>query len=139
MNTANIQATIDILKRAQNFNIGVFQYGTFQASRTEEELHACGNSACIAGYVAVSPEWHAVGGSVSLGGAPEMLSRPRANPCDLMSEFWGLNWGDADAIVYGESWRGFIARHKLTDMPRLWDEMTKEQAISLFEQLLAST
>ena len=38
--------------------------------QTESELHACGNTACFAGHLALSPEFQDAGGSVSKIGAP---------------------------------------------------------------------
>ena len=39
----------------------------------EGTLHACGTSACFAGWLAVSPEWQADGGYVGLDGSPRMI------------------------------------------------------------------
>ena len=41
-----------------------------QIAQTESELHACGNTACFAGHLALSPEFQDAGGSVSKIGAP---------------------------------------------------------------------
>ena len=38
--------------------------------QTESELHACGNTACFAGHLALAPEFQKAGGSVSKTGAP---------------------------------------------------------------------
>ena len=39
-------------------------------AQTESELHACGNTACFAGHLALSHEFQKAGGSVSKIGAP---------------------------------------------------------------------
>ena len=41
-----------------------------QVAQTESELHACGNTACFAGHLALSPEFQKAGGSVNKMGAP---------------------------------------------------------------------
>ena len=41
-----------------------------QIAQTESELHACGNTACFAGHLALAPEFQKAGGSVSITGAP---------------------------------------------------------------------
>lgn len=46
-------------------------------AHTVEELHACGNTACIAGYMALMPEFKAVGGRVcEESGSPVMPADP---------------------------------------------------------------
>ncbi len=44
-------------------------------ARTEEELHACGNKACFAGYFAISPEWREAGGRNTSAGEPWFQGR----------------------------------------------------------------
>ena len=41
-----------------------------QIVQTESELHVCGNTACFAGHLALSPEFQDAGGLVSKIGAP---------------------------------------------------------------------
>jgi hypothetical protein len=75
----NLQTTINILERAKKNN-GLFDIHYFQYSptiedhyvKTERELHSCGNSACVAGYIAVSPEFKKIGGQVGVNGTPVM-------------------------------------------------------------------
>jgi hypothetical protein len=138
MNRENIQSTIDILNRAYNFNITSFQqcvgaFAEFEIADTEAELHACGNSACIAGHVAVSPEWKAFGGLVSNGIPCTEFSD---SPEKAMIMYWGLDEYVVGAIVLGCNYAEFIRTHDLVGMPDLWHEMTKDTAISMFEQLM---
>jgi len=44
--------------------------GNVKISTTLEEFHACGNRACIAGHLAISPLFQKHGGGVYLDGAP---------------------------------------------------------------------
>lgn len=144
MNRTNIQATIDILKQAQKFDIQTFQSGEGGA-KTVEELHACGNAACIAGYVGLSPHFQAVGGVLAYSDEPmfdDLTSAElRAGDGDAtvasMVRYWGLPCEDVQAIVFGWRFTDFCYRWRISGMPVRWRKMTKEQAISLFEQLLA--
>lgn len=153
MNRTNILATIAILKRAQNFFIGSYQQRTPYSegyAYTERELHACGNSACISGHIAVSPEWKAAGGEVGHRGQPvlrlgadqEWVTRWEDIYGDAwgseeqVGAWWGMSVEDTEAIVLGVNWGEFVERRGLWGMPAAWSELTREQAISLFEQLL---
>lgn len=142
MNRDNIQYTIDLLKQAQNFNICHFQFSPIDNYvRTTEELHKCGNSACIAGYVALSPRWKELGNGVDEEGFPVVSRKYLGNSTpDLVGgfmKFWGLGETTTCAIIYGEHFRNFCEWNGISGMPSNWEEMTKENAISLFEQLLA--
>lgn len=143
MNIANVQATIDVLKIAQNFYVGDFQIKKDEKdgkyATTVEELHRCGNSACIAGYVAVDPAFRAWGGACNSFGMPFIPNSTIAGydlPEEAMMRYWGMEGRYVSAIIYGEDWGGFVAEYDLEGMPRDWYDMTKEQAVSLFEQLL---
>lgn len=141
MNRANIQATLDILRQAQAFDIRYFQRGAPHYVDTIEQLHACGNTACIAGYVAISPGWKAFGGVCNagqpvLGGLTEEEIEEGDHDQIIASlmKYWELPAHDIASIIYGENWTGFCGR--LKGMPILWERMTKDHAVSLFEQLL---
>jgi hypothetical protein len=142
MNIQSIESTISILNRAKNFNVQAFQgkrvqegceevFPVFPAVKTEEELHACGNTACIAGYIAISPEWKAWGDVTSCG-FPTIKG---SGEVDALMQYWDLNSIDVNAIVYGCGWNDFVKANNFTGMPELWSDLTKEQAVSLFTQL----
>lgn len=160
MNRKNIYATIEILHHAQNFDITGFQTdprfnalegfnGHPKRVGTIEELHQCGNTACIAGYVALSPAWRDFGGRCEEG-VPK-LKELGANLSieEGLQKFWGLSEMTVGCIVYGlgdavegTEWTSlefedFCAEHGITGMPEKWSMLTKDHAISLFEQLLA--
>lgn len=68
----NIQTTIDILRR-NSWDIHAFDLRDYQFNGrcyTEEELHRCGSSACVAGYIGISREWRALGGEIDEFGGP---------------------------------------------------------------------
>ncbi len=80
MNLDRLQTLINILKRVKKKG-GRFTLLRWQDTSksihplkdNEEELRTCGTPACIAGWLAVSPEFKALGGrTCSLNGAPEI-------------------------------------------------------------------
>lgn len=141
MNRTNIQATLDVLRQAQAFNVRYFQHGPAPCANTAEELHACGNTACIAGYVAISPGWKAFGG-VCRGGQPELNNLTKEEVKEgnhdwtiaSLMKYWELPAEDVASIIYGDDWSSF--RKQFKNMPVLWEDMAKDDAVSLFEQLL---
>ena len=76
MNRERIQSAIAMMKRVTHryFDMTNWQnelYGHIkQIAQTESELHTCGNTACFAGHLALSPEFQDAGGLVSKIGAP---------------------------------------------------------------------
>ena len=76
MNRERIQSAIAMMKRVTRryFDMTNWQnelYGHVkQIAQTESELHSCGNTACFAGHLALSPEFQDAGGLVSKIGAP---------------------------------------------------------------------
>ena len=85
MNRERIQSAIAMMKRAipRYFNMTNWQnepHGhIIQIAQTESELHACGNTACFAGHLALSPEFQKAGGSVNKIGAPVFKGFDEAN------------------------------------------------------------
>lgn len=63
MNIERLDQAIAIMRRAGSLNMTNWQEETFiRCATTEFTLHTCGNSACFAGWIAVSPEFQEVGG-----------------------------------------------------------------------------
>jgi len=77
MNRERIQAAIAMMKRAipRYFNMSNWQNERpghiMQIAQTESELHGCGNTACFAGHLALSPEFKKAGGLAYGTGAPK--------------------------------------------------------------------
>ena len=76
MNRERIQSAIAMMKRVTHryFDMTNWQnepHGhIIQIAQTESKLHTCGNTACFAGHLALSPEFQDAGGLVSKIGAP---------------------------------------------------------------------
>lgn len=68
MNKENINKAIAVMKRAKNLQMTAWQ-NSYEIAQTEDELHTCGNTACFAGYIAISPEFP---GTCNEFGVPEM-------------------------------------------------------------------
>lgn len=69
MNKERIQYAISIMEQAKNLKMTYWQ-GEEGFSSTIEELHTCGNTACFAGYLALSPLFQADGGGMDTDGEP---------------------------------------------------------------------
>jgi len=76
MNPERIKSAITMMKRTipRYFDMTHWQikpHGHIkQIAKTESKLHACGNTACFAGHLALSPEFKKAGGSVCPVGSP---------------------------------------------------------------------
>lgn len=69
INLERLEQAIAVMKRAGEVNMNFWQRGG--VSETEDDLHSCGNSACFAGWLAVSPEFREAGGGLHRSsGAP---------------------------------------------------------------------
>lgn len=122
------------MRRAKNLNMRAYQLGYIVSG--EEELHACGNSACFAGYVAVSPEFHACGGSACPGeGAPvwEGFSGSEA-----IAAWLDISSSLATAVVHGPCGDFPLMRLVWGDEPlRAWREATPQDLITILERILS--
>lgn len=69
MNRERIEAAIELMKQATNLQMECWQ-SSDTTSHSIEQLHDCGNTACFAGYLSISPEWQKLGGSVDIYSTP---------------------------------------------------------------------
>lgn len=145
-NIANIDTAIAIMKRAAKHNrIDMRSWQTRQnrnsnIATTEAELHACGNTACFAGYVAVSPEWKAAGGTIGGSGTPLLLLWP-----DISSHYaigksaiaaWlGIRQRLAESLVCGDTYlmKDIINYQHSSFYDKPWKEVTAEDVIAKLE------
>jgi hypothetical protein len=133
-NIDNINKAIAIMLRAKNLNMTAFQANVngLTLVTTEEELHKCGNTACFAGYVAVSPEWQAEGG-LCVDGSPQR-DEAETPEGDVIAEWLGISRHLAFGIVFGG-----VASDKLETELQLppWDTWTPADVIKVLEAIKA--
>lgn len=110
MNKTNIQHCINIMLRAKNFKMGKYQASQIGSWVTsEEQLEEDGNTANLAGYIAISPEFQRDGGRVCPRGSPQLGDRtgPKA-----VAEWLDLPVAKAVSLIWGPTaQRADICRH----------------------------
>ena len=97
MNKERVQQCIEMMKKAKNLNMCYFQQGE-RIAKSTRQLHACGNTACFAGYLAIAPFFRAAGGSqLPESGMPYFNNR--SGGCAL-AEFLDISSDLADNLVF---------------------------------------
>lgn len=154
MNKERIKYAISIMEQAQNLNMGTWQdYDLNTPATTMEELHTCGNTACFAGYIALSPLFKAEGGVVDSCGEPIMGEEYGEEAIlkffEMDEKYIPLMW----AIVYGHLGDLYIGEyldlmkdkglngeiiHQINEICELthWDEWEPKHVISVLEALV---
>jgi hypothetical protein len=112
----NVQATIALFERVKargdQVSLNVFQCTSLDALDahdihdddivpTEELAHQCGTAACVAGWTALDPHFHADGGAMDDIGAPYYPDRGypyEQTAGETMSRYWGLP-GDLCEVI----------------------------------------
>ncbi len=135
MNVENIRTAIAVMQRVIDHGTP-FSMEYFQGRKvgrgmrpvsgrdravTEDTLHACGNSACFAGFLEVSPEWKA-----SVG------QHPARGP--QLADWMGIPASAASLMIYNYTpalWRDHILYQKP------WDKIQPKDVIAVLERLLA--
>jgi hypothetical protein len=103
MNLTNVNKAIAIMERAQEHDsvyMCNWQKGDGALVCNEEALHSCGNVACFAGHIAVSPEFIANGGTCNSAGTPIYRGEGGAT---AIAEWLGISSGLAADLVYGDT------------------------------------
>lgn len=89
-------------KIRNSLDMAYFQQGIEldELVETEEALHTCGNTACLAGHIAISPEWLSLPGHwVGDGGVP--FSKNHQRPEHAIAEWWGVRSSTVKHFIYG--------------------------------------
>ena len=101
-NLKRVRQCIRMMQNAKNLNMLAWQRAP-GANRDSNEakdtrtLHKCGNTACFAGYLAISPAFKAVGGRQTRGGSPEL---GYAHGPSAVAEYLGISESLALDLVY---------------------------------------
>lgn len=101
MNTKNVKAAIDIMKQAKSLNMVDWQIGNPHKIVCDlDSLHRCGNTACFAGYVAISDAFKQDGGKASdISGMPLLGEVFGAG---AISVWLGISGETAWSLIYGD-------------------------------------
>lgn len=140
MNIENIDKAIAIMERAKASN-GVSMRRWQETKgihvlpvKTEEELHACGNKACLAGWIAVSPEWKAFGGE-SLDGEPVLHGEPYAN--GALGKWWEVSSALTGGLIYPDPCLNYVYdtedAHPIYGKP--WGDIKADDVIRILQEL----
>lgn len=136
MNKTNVLAATEIMKRARG-RVDMNQWQSTAKSgkvaSNESELHGCGNTACFAGWVAVSPEFQESGGFVDIKGIPSLR-------CDnylwigeeAIASWLGIDLSLANKLVFGD--QNLDSYSDFYD--KWWDEVTADDVIKKLELIL---
>lgn len=104
INLERLNQAIAIMERAGKVSMGTWQGGnTHECAKEEEELHKCGNTACFAGWVAVSPEFQAAGGRVGTSGWPRFSLSIGSNAINRWLETRGFKAEVIELLVTGST------------------------------------
>lgn len=154
MNKERIKYAISIMEQAENLYMGTWQeVDSHTVATTIKDLHTCGNTACFAGYIALSPLFKAEGGVVDSCGEP-IMGEKRGDEAilkffEMDEKYTPLMW----AIVYGHLGDLFVGEyqdpmkvrdlndevlHQVNEICELtpWDEWEPKHVISVLEALL---
>ena len=150
MNANNVRTAVAIMRRAALHNcIDMVRYqwgdipedGRRYVAETEEQLHACGNTACFAGYVAVSPEWKAAGGYMYHNGEPKLPGGPNKEDMwalPAIAAWLGVDVYLAERLVLGDITYGGAGEGNYSVFyGKRWGEVDAHDVIEKLELILS--
>lgn len=154
MNVQRIQAAIEMMKIAKGLDMCSWQdftsSGNDSVSKSIEELHRCGNTACFAGYLAISEEFKAAGGRVCEESGSPMIGE-HDTPTSTIAHYFELGSTEWDgvpckvvqSIIYSEFTApicfGFTKNgfsKDISSYPVKFEEVTPDMVIDKLEALL---
>lgn len=148
MNRENIQKAIDIMERAAKHDainminwqmnyVAITETDVKRCAKNEAELHSCGNKACFAGYLAISPEFQADGGSMLNSGVPEIQSgMGYLYGESAIAEWLGIDFSLAQKMVLGEIENTEIENQYSLFYDKPWSDVRAEDIIQKLEMIL---
>ena len=141
MNRTNILAAIAIMERAKDANSLFMPY--WQSSPDskwrkhpafdETELHACGNKACFAGHIAVSPEFHASGGYCTEDGEPLLRGM---SPVQSIAVWLDIPYALASDFIFGDLIHPDGNSYYSRFYDKIWRNVTPDDVIAKLQSLL---
>ena len=143
MNRENTEHAIAIMERAR----GKVQMTDWQTTSefdsnpryvtSEAELHQCGNTACFAGWVALSHEFREWGGSSTGGGVPRIVCTDDSG-ADAIKRWLDISEDLAESLVFGDTQLcsdTLIVYSLFYDKP--WDRVEADDVIEKLKLILS--
>lgn len=158
MNLTNLDITIKLMEAARQKDTLDMEYwqnriGSAYLAYNIEDLHSCGNKACLAGHIAISPEFKADGGTIIRWGSPAYLSKDGlvvdqeqyaiGRWLGIDDDLAGLliysvggqfDRDDRTHPVYGTAWRDVQPKHVISAL----EELMKIGEVAFFSKYTVS-
>lgn len=151
MNLTNLDITIKLMEAARQKDTLDMEYwqnriGSAYLAYNIEDLHSCGNKACLAGHIAISREWSDWDGRIFENGQPFLIRNGKIiETAQALSDWFGVpelvvtalvyNFtrpGETLHPVYGELWKKVKATHVLKALTEL-KELGADEFIKKFD------
>lgn len=132
INKDNVQMAINIMIRAkvhgQKLNMNKWQDIEIICT-SESDVYDCEAPCCMAGFIAVSPEFQACGGEVGLWGHPVLNECGEA---DSIAEWFGMDPVEAETLLFVDNFDNEkIPEYSGKEM----EDITFDDVISVLERL----
>lgn len=146
MNIENIRAIRNAIAAVGRLDMKTFQGRTsngFYAKKLAD-MHTCGNTACIAGYMALTPEFQA-GSCMVVSGLGIPGTTDNAGSADAMARFCDIRYDLAYAIINGYDMEDTIlpadqiTQRLGTFLKTPWHNWKSSHAIKLLDSLINGT
>lgn len=130
MNRERIEYCIRLMKRAKNLSMPNWRGDCSAYTPNITQLHRCGNTACFAGYVGLSPLFRKDGGRATSWGEPVITRRDDGEEVygdEAIAAWLDISLDLASKLVYGSG--GFYD-------PIPWDDVKPKLVIAKLEAIL---
>jgi len=131
-NIDRLQDAIAIMRISKNLDMRSFQntFDSLKISDSIASLHACGNTACFAGYIAISPMFQNAGGTCGNKGSPKFNGKYSSG---ALAEYFEISPDLADKLIFGEQnscWQEIF-------YPVPFDKITPAHVIQKLEMIIS--
>lgn len=143
MNVENVKAAIEIMKNAQNLDMNSWQDNKGISGKychSIASLHECGNSACFAGYIAISEEFLSSGGCLSAYGGEPVLVTNEGNTLvstRAIAHWLGVSPETSESLIYGFNGDDEAEGNSETFYGMCFEDVEPEDVIVKLEMILS--
>lgn len=130
MNKERVLKCIKMMEGAKALNMREWQHGLLRHAKTIEELHACGNTACFAGYLAISDFFREAGGTMVTGGCPAYND---ISDYEAVAEFLDISCVTAEGMVHGDL--DYTGHSEFYNKP--WREVTNMDVVAKLQLIFS--